>query len=143
MSDDLLGPLDALGPRKKSPATPAPPPAADEGPVDRRITINRRLSLTALLPTEADWVSVRPTISGIVVSTDVAVGVLVAVRQVAGRRELWLRGRELRALLPPTLVPRRDRRRRLRSVPVEVYRRGLPDHGVELEIVPRGEPRSL
>ncbi len=142
--DDLFAPLEALGAaRRRTSSRGATALADDDGPVDRHITTNRRISLTALLPSEVDMVSVRRTISGLVISTDVAAGVLVALRAVAGRREVWLRGREVRRLLPAALVPRRDRRRRLRSVPVDVYRRELPDRGVELEIVPRGERRSL
>ncbi|MHB1503632.1 MAG: hypothetical protein ACYCTL_05940 [Acidimicrobiales bacterium] len=144
MNDDLFAPLEALASARRTPSPRcAPSIAQDDGPVDRRITTNRRISLTALLPSEVDMVSVRPTISGIIISTDIGGGVLVTIHMVAGRREVWLRGRDVRRLLPAALVPRRDRRRRLRSVPVEVYRRQLPDRGVELEIVPRGERRSL
>jgi hypothetical protein len=143
MSDDVFAPLEALGRRRKTSTAWPTPPAKDDGPIDRRITTNRRLSVTALLGAEVDLVSVRRTVTGIVVPTDVSAGVLVAVRTVAARREVWLRGRTVRELLPPSLTPRRDRHGRLHSVPVEVYRRTLPDRGLELEIVPRGEQRSL
>lgn len=143
MRDDLFAPLDALGAGRASPPRSVVPLVPDDGPFERRITTNRRLSLTALLPPEVDFVSVRRTISGIIVSTDVSAGVIVDVRTCASRREVWLRGREVRLLLPTALVPRRDRRGLLNSVPVEVYRRQLPDHGLELEVVPRGERRSL
>lgn len=143
MTADLFAPLDALRPSPRASSNQVVSIMADAGPVDRRITTNRRLSLTALLPAAVDMVSVRRTVCGIVLSSDVAAGVIVSVRSLGTRREVWLRGREVRMLLPQALLPRRDRHGRLRSVAVEVFRRELPDYGVELEIVPRGGQRAL
>jgi hypothetical protein len=143
MIDDLFAPLDALGPSRRARSRPVNSISYDEGPFDRHITTNRRLSLTALLPGHVDKVSVRRTVSGIIVSSDVAAGIILTVQWISGRREIWLRGQELRKLVPSTLQPRRDRHGWLHSVPVDVYRRMLFDQGIELEVVPRGAQRSL
>ena len=115
----------------------------EDGPYDRRLTTNRRISITALVPPEVDVLALRKTGSGIVLSTDVASGVNVPVRQVGKRREIWLRGKVIRTLLPESLMPQRSRHNRQRpSVALDVYKRVLPNRGLELEMVPRGSRRS-
>jgi hypothetical protein len=115
---------------------------AEDGPFDRRFTTNRRISITALVPPEVDVLALRQTMSGIVLSTDVASGVIVPVRQVGQRREVWLRGKVIRMFLPASLMPQRSRHNRQRSVALDVYKRVLPNRGLELEMVPRGSRRS-
>ena len=115
-----------------------------DGPFERRILPTMRLCVTGLLPPEIDALAIRPTLSGFVVSSDIASGPDVRIYDHARGRELWLRGsKEVRACIAPALHPRRDASGRSRSVAVELYRRVLPGHVVELEVVARGGERSL
>ena len=144
---NALAPLDALGNRPQRRRREAPQKdltIVEDGPYDRHLTGNRRISITALVPPDVDILALRKTGSGILLSTDVASGVNVPVRQVGKRREVWLRGKVIRTLLPASLMPQRSRhsRQRSRSVALDVYRRVLPNRGLELEMVPRGSRRS-
>ncbi len=140
-----LAALDALGNRPQRRHREAPQKhltIVEDGPYDRRLTANRRISITALVPPDVDILALRKTWSGILLSTDVASGVNVPVRQVGKRREVWLRGKVIRTFLPASLMPQRSRHNRQRSVALDVYRRVLPNRGLELEMVPRGSRRS-
>ncbi|KJE76268.1 hypothetical protein [Ferrimicrobium acidiphilum] len=112
-----------------------------DGPWERRITRNRRLSLKTLLPSFADQLSVRSTWCGLILSTDITAGPLITIKEFRGHREVWLRG-SIRKLLPGALDPAA---KGSSSTPVDVYRRYSPDFGGiwELEVLPRGQRRAI
>ncbi len=115
-----------------------PRAVAEDGPYDRRLTTNRRVSVTALLPAEVDTVALRQCIGGVVLSSDLATGPHIAVRTVGARREVWLRGPAIRELLPGSFSFRRDRSGRRHSVALDAYLRRFPSGTVELELLVRG-----
>jgi hypothetical protein len=131
--------LDGLAERRRKNLGRAVAPRVS-GPVDRRLTVNRRISVTALVPEEVDLMCVRSCPGGVVLTTDLSAsaGPATPVRTVGARREIWLRGKDVRALLPPTFRIRRDRFGQRRSVPLDVYVRRYPDQHLELELLVRG-----
>ena len=141
-----LAALDALSNRpqrkRRSKAPKKNSTITEDGPYDRRLTANRRISITSLVPPEVDVLALRQTWSGIVLSTDVASGVNVPVHQVGKRREVWLRGKDIRMFLPAFLISQQSRDNQQQSIALDVYRRVLPNRGLELEMVLRGTRRS-
>lgn len=134
-----LDALDALGTKRRSAAVGAlrASNVVLDGPFDRRLTTNRRVSVTALVPETVDVLSVRRAYGGITLSTDLASGPLVEVRSVGARREVWLRGLELRSVLPACFCFPKDRRGRRRSVPLDAYLRRHPGGTLEVTLLVR------
>ncbi len=128
--------------RKRRSKAPKKSTITEDGPYDRRITANRRISITSLVPPEEDVLAIRKTWSGFVLTTDVASGVNVPVHQVGKRREVWLRGKDISMFLSAFLISQQSRDNQHRSVALDVYRRVLPNRGLELEMVLRGSRRS-
>lgn len=135
-----LSALDALAARRHHRASTlrsTKAEAAVDGPFDRRLTTNRRVSVTALVPNEVDCLAIRRTVGGVVLTTDLSQGPLIQVRQIGSRRELWLRGHEVRQVLPEIFAVRRDAKGRLRSVPLEISIRRFPNGHLELVLLKR------
>ena len=128
--------------RRRSPKS-SRNPVTTFGPYDRRLTSNRRVSVTALVPAEVDLLSLRESISGVVLSTDITRGIAIHVRTTGNRREVWLRGKTQRSVVKRKFTAGIiQRSSRSISIPLDVYKRLLPNQGFELELVPRGSRRS-
>lgn len=137
---DPLAALDALSESRKYLGSSRPPKGVVTGPFDRRLYSTRCISITGLVPDGVDLLTLRESISGLILSTEITRGIVVPVRISRKRRELWLRGKTIRPLVNKKFGNRSGSQRR--SVPLEVYKRLLPRHGFELELVLRGSRRS-
>ncbi len=140
MTNHPFAALDALSALRSSPDFPKRPKVL--GPFERRLSSTRCISVTKLVPEGVELLMVRESLSGLILSTEIMIrGLPVPVRTSRNRREIYLRGREVR-LLVNKKFGKLGRGSKRTSIPLEIYKRQLPRHGFELELVQRGSRRS-
>ena len=140
MTNDPLAALDALRSSRTNPDLSKRPTVS--GPFDRRLSSTRCISITNLVPEGVELLTMRESLSGLILSTEIMIrGLPVPVRTSRNRREVYLRGREIRPLVNKKFGER-GRGSQRTSIPLDVYKRQLPRHGFELELVQRGSRRS-
>jgi len=138
---DPLAALNALSELRETRPSATLSKRAVTGPFDRRLSSTRCISITNLVPEGVELLTMRESLSGLILSTEITHGILVPVQTSRNRREVWLRGNTIRPLVNKKFGKRGSGSQR-KSILLEVYKRQLPRHGFELELVRRGSRRS-